>query len=175
MPRRVAGAVADAAQPRDSRAAGCRRNSATGGVAQVRLVPRVGSSSNLCQVCFARRDQRYEGVCRPDEAPTSVFLLSRDKAKVSHHTLSREHHLPIIYHLYLLFTFSIIARCDLIRPQCSNCVKRGLQCQYVLPPQKSNQMKWKARLMLEAVSNSVKPDPGHSPDVGILNINSLLD
>ncbi|ORY52464.1 hypothetical protein BCR33DRAFT_761647 [Rhizoclosmatium globosum] len=40
-------------------------------------------------------------------------------------------------------------KCDRNRPVCNNCAQRGLQCEYLLPPQKQALAKWRARLVLE--------------------------
>ncbi|KAJ3030659.1 UNVERIFIED_CONTAM: hypothetical protein HDU68_008294 [Siphonaria sp. JEL0065] len=87
-------------------------------------------------------------------------------------------------------------KCDRLRPSCTTCLKRGLICQYILPPQKQNQPKWRARLLVEGgdyvVGNvAVKLEDGAFSEVapacehqrsenlnlgvGVMRINALLD
>ncbi|KAI8608838.1 hypothetical protein BC830DRAFT_1085924 [Chytriomyces sp. MP71] len=40
-------------------------------------------------------------------------------------------------------------KCDRLRPACSSCADRRIPCEYVLPPNKASQAKWRARLALE--------------------------
>ncbi|ORY52460.1 hypothetical protein BCR33DRAFT_711773 [Rhizoclosmatium globosum] len=60
-------------------------------------------------------------------------------------------------------------KCDRLRPSCSSCLQRNIKCEYVLPPKKASQAKWRARLVLENAQSlgSVQlPEPIQQIDRG---------
>ncbi|KAI9351365.1 hypothetical protein BDR26DRAFT_850946 [Obelidium mucronatum] len=63
-------------------------------------------------------------------------------------------------------------RCDRLRPSCTSCIQRGLNCEYILPPKKATQAKWRARLVLENAAAAAGAGSSVSTPAGLGNFSS---
>ncbi|KAI8619986.1 hypothetical protein BC830DRAFT_1101570 [Chytriomyces sp. MP71] len=60
-------------------------------------------------------------------------------------------------------------KCDRIRPACTSCLQRGLDCKYILPPKKLAQQKWVERLETENLLMVARSPLSHSSQPAVVH------